>query len=129
MKKISLIGISLLMVSNAQAQENISEQFGAVLGIINWIALILAFGGFIFAGFSAMQGRNEQMVAGLIGGALMGLSWVIVKFFFEQGSGEDIDLELDFDGRVAPEAVDTMVASLQPLNNLAFTAEPFLAMI
>lgn len=89
-------GLKFLQMGNYLGAADFKGQFSKVVGILNVIGMVLCFAGFVFGAAMFMGGRTEMAKYGLIGGMLGGLSWVIVKFFFEQGSGETIDVELDF---------------------------------
>lgn len=76
------------------AQASLSQNMGKVAGTLNLIAIVLFFGGMLLSALMFMAGRTEYIKYGLVGAGIGGLSWVIVKGFFEAGTGQTIDIEM-----------------------------------
>ena len=62
-------------------------EIGLVAGLVG------AFGGLVYAGWSSLSGRTEQIKYGLMGSALCGLAWAIVNAMFTAG-GQDANIQL-----------------------------------
>ena len=72
----------------------VSGPLGQAAGIINGFGLVGAFGGLVYAGWSSLSGRTEQIKYGLMGSALCGLAWAIVSAMFTAGGqGANIQLQ------------------------------------
>ncbi len=60
---------------------------GGIIGILNLVGLVLAFGGLLFAAVMFMMGQTERVLYGLVGAGIGGLSFVIVKVMFASAGG------------------------------------------
>ena len=93
-KHVLLIGLKPQLAAVVfLAAGSISQALGQAGGIINAFAVIGAFAGLIFAGWSAKMGRTEYIKYGLLGSALCGLAWAIVNAMFQAG-GQQVSVQL-----------------------------------
>jgi hypothetical protein len=97
---VSQIGFKLLAVTSpflaaGSSADELKQNMGGALGILNLVGLVLAFGGLLFAAVMFMMGQTERMIYGLVGALVGGLAFLIVKAMFGssgQEGLEDIDL-------------------------------------
>lgn len=93
--KYSQIGFKVVAMSNMMLATNDWQTgFGKVLGLLNMIGLVLAFGGLLFAAVMFMMGQTERVLYGVVGAVIGGLAWVITKTMFEQGTGAAINIDV-----------------------------------
>lgn len=73
--------------------DDASAGLGKIIKFMNVLGIVLAFGGLLFAAAMFIMGQTDKVIFGVIGAAVGGLAWVIVKAFFEasKGAGDDID--------------------------------------
>lgn len=69
-----------------------SKGLGNVIKFMNVLGIVLAFGGLLFAAAMFIMGQTDKVIFGVIGAAIGGLAWVIVKTFFKlSGDVGDVD--------------------------------------
>lgn len=90
---ISMAGVNILRFTMPLAQGSASTSsglagtMGGIIGILNLVGLVLAFGGLLFAAVMFMMGQTERVLYGLVGAGIGGLSFVIVKVMFSSAGG------------------------------------------
>ena len=89
---ISLAGANILrftmpLAATANTSAGLATTMGGIIGILNLVGLVLAFGGLLFAAVMFMMGQTERVLYGLVGAGIGGLSFVIVKVMFASAGG------------------------------------------
>jgi len=96
--RASTYGFQTVAITNMLASSSSSNSwntgFNQVLGLLNMIGLVLAFGGLLFAAVMFMMGQTERVLYGVVGAVIGGLAWVITKTMFQNGSGGTISIDL-----------------------------------
>lgn len=85
---ISLAGARIVQFTAPLAQmQELTDQFSGIIGILNLVGLLLAFGGLLFAAVMFMMGQTERVLYGLVGAGIGGLSFIIIKVMFSTAGG------------------------------------------
>ena len=92
---LAFIGVAAICSSSAFASSDFKTALQDASGTLNTLAMVLCFGGLLFAAVMYMAGNQTMMKAGIVGALIAGLAWVIVKTFFgNAGITTTIDISM-----------------------------------
>ena len=74
------------------AATDVTEALGKVVWLLQAISMVIMMASLVIAGVSVTSGRIEYVKYGVVGAALSGLAWVLVKALFSL-SGDSISID------------------------------------